>query len=384
MLRGGRVRRTVFAIVPVLVSLSTSAPARAQSFADALGGSRIGRAFASSLATSIGRALPVLSASPGVTYEYDPALDTFERRTSILGQLFLEQPEPIGKGHVNVNVSYQQVEFDTFQGKDLTALHDVVPFQSGTGPPFTFPRVAIKLDTQEATVSATYGVTDDLDVNLTLPVVYSRFRFDVAVGFLGRQQSESRTPPSQVDPGDLFLRGKYRLLTREWLHAAFGLVLRLPTGNENNFQGTGAVELAPMLYLSRDLVRIGRHVRLRGYMNGGVNVDADNVDGSEGRWGTGVDCGVHDWLTVGVAVLGRHSFSRLGPPGLFQFIRQDGRPRALFGFDSDRTDFYDLSVGGRVNLWRETVIGFGNVVIPLNRDGFRADAIPLLGLEVVL
>jgi len=36
-------------------------------------------------------------------------------------------------------------------------------------------------------------------------------------------------------------------------------------------------------------------------------------------------------------------------------------------------DFYDLSVGGRLNLWHDTVIGFVDAIIPLNRDGFRSD-----------
>ena len=37
--------------------------------------------------------------------------------------------------------------------------------------------------------------------------------------------------------------------------------------------------------------------------------------------------------------------------------------------------------GGRVNLWHDTVFGFANVILPLNRDGFRSDVIPLVGIE---
>ena len=46
-----------------------------------------------------------------------------------------------------------------------------------------------------------------------------------------------------------------------------------------------------------------------------------------------------------------------------------------------RIDLYDLSVGGRVDSWHTQVFAFVNAIVPLNRDGFRSDVIPLGGLE---
>jgi hypothetical protein len=34
-----------------------------------------------------------------------------------------------------------------------------------------------------------------------------------------------------------------------------------------------------------------------------------------------------------------------------------------------------------VLLWRDTVIGFANVLLPLNDDGFPSNVIPLVGEE---
>jgi hypothetical protein len=46
-----------------------------------------------------------------------------------------------------------------------------------------------------------------------------------------------------------------------------------------------------------------------------------------------------------------------------------------------RPDYYDISIGGRGALWRDTVFAFVNVVVPLN-DGFvRTAPIPLAGIE---
>ena len=67
-------------------------------------------------------------------------------------------------------------------------------------------------------------------------------------------------------------------------------------------------------------------------------------------------------------------------------MRGPGGPRfgvaPLFGLTGERPDFYDLSIGGRANLWRDTVIAFANVVVPLNQAGVRMDLIPLVGVEV--
>ena len=91
---------------------------------------------------------------------------------------------------------------------------------------------------------------------------------------------------------------------------------------------------------------------------------------------------------IGVAVLGRHALRRIGSPRLFNFLRVDprsGREVAapIFGLESSRPDYYDVSIGGRVRLWQDRLVAFANAVFPLNRDSFRAEVIPLVGLELL-
>ena len=40
-------------------------------------------------------------------------------------------------------------------------------------------------------------------------------------------------------------------------------------------------------------------------------------------------------------------------------------------------------MGARVNLWRDRLMGFADAILPLNDDGFRADVIPLVGIEMI-
>jgi len=53
----------------------------------------------------------------------------------------------------------------------------------------------------------------------------------------------------------------------------------------------------------------------------------------------------------------------------------------IFGLSTVRPSYYSLSIGGRVNLWNDTVFGFGNVLVPLSEQGIQTAPIPLVGLE---
>jgi len=281
------------------------------------------------------------------------------------------------------------VRIDTVDGHDLDRLSDTrFPIvDPDNGRLFTVPRFGLDLDTHQVTTSVTYGVTDDLDLNLTIPVLDSRFGTNVIFRDVANgQEQRARVRSSKVGPGDLFLRGKYRLLHGAWGDLAAGLVLRAPAGNQDNFQGTGAWEPAPMLYAATPSLSLGHGVGLQAYANGGVELNADDIERSAGRFGLGLDCAVKERFTAAVAVLGREPFQGIAPPGFFDVARVDpttGRrfTAPVLGLERDRASAYDLSLGGRVDLWHDTVFGFANVILPLNRDGFRSDVIPLVGIE---
>jgi hypothetical protein len=361
-----------------------------RTFADILS-TPVEQVFAKSLSESIGRSLPLVAASSGIVFRFDPESGAFVRSTSILGQLFLERATPIGRGRWNLSLSYQWVRSDTFYGKDLGRLSDTTPIVDDPRNPqsllYTIPHFGIDLITHEVAASVTYGLTDDLEVNLTVPVLYSDFTLGIVQKNLGgvTSQAAENVNSSKLGIGDIALRAKYRIVERDWAEVAFGLVLQVPSGNQDNFQGTGAVELAPLLYASREPVPVGSWVQLRPYLNGGVNLDANDVGASEARYGVGLDAEVGKWGTAAVAFVARQEFQRIGPPGVFDFTRENQAGERfqapLFGIHNTRSNFFNLSVGGSVNLWRDTLIGFGNVIIPLNSSEFRPEPIPTVGFE---
>ena len=368
--------------VLLAIGAGCCSPAWATSFADHLS-TAFEQPLATALAGSIGRSFPIPAASAGLNFEYDPDTGAFVRKASMLGQLYMERPETLGRHRVNLSVSYQHVRIDTIDGEDLQHLSDHVPIRDSTpGSAFTIPRFGIDLDTDQAITSISYGITDDLELNVTVPVIYSAFGLDAdfqPVG--GGAPTTDHVRSSKFGIGDLLVRAKYQALSDQILEAAFGLILRIPTGSEANFQGTGTVEVVPLLYLSHPPVSLGSSFQFRSYLQGGLDLVTSQLSQSEPRWGIGADLAYADRVTLAIAVLGRHTLEPIGPPGFTDAPRVGGGSLPLFGLTPGRPDYYDFSVGARVNLWHETVVAFGNVLLPLNDAGFRSDVIPLAGVE---
>ena len=338
------------------------------------------RGLGKALAVSVGKSLPVPAASSGITFTFNPRTSAFERDTEVLGQLFLERVHPIGAGKLNVSVTYQYVATDTFDRHDLASLSDRNPIR---GPdPITIPHFDLALTTHEMTTSVTYGLSDDAEVNLTIPVLHTTLDIEPRLVHLdtGRVQSGAEHD-TELNVGDVFLRGKYRLLRGRWGELATGLVFRLPSGNEGDFQGTGLFEVDPRLYASTPLVTLAPLVRAQAFFNAGLDLTPQDSSRGEGRYGIGIDVLLATRVTLSVAFLAREPFGRLVPPGTMNVVRVDGSSSPIFGLSPGHPSYYDVSVGGRVNLWRDTVFLMGNVVVPANRDGVRASVIPLVGIE---
>src|SRR5439155_23869400 len=86
------------------------------------------------------------------------------------------------------------------------------------------------------------------------------------------QRLHSSYADHELCPPDVLLRGKYRLFDRPWAAVAAGLLLRLPSGNADDFQGTGTVETMPTAYVSFREISLASELQLRTHFNGRVDV----------------------------------------------------------------------------------------------------------------
>jgi hypothetical protein len=367
------------AVAVALLTLAAPARADLDDAFDRAPSRPLGRA----LARSVAKALPVPAASSGITFAFDPGTSAFERSTEVLGQLFLERARPIGRGKLNVSLTYQYVDLDRYEGRDLDALSDRRPIRDPTAPvSFVVPRFDASLVTHVVTPSLTWGATDALELNVTLPVLRTESDVEARLRVLGGGTQRGALEGDAMAFGDAFVRAKYRLLHGRLGDLAAGLVFRLPSGDVDDFQGTGLFEVGPRVYANTPAVPLGSQVRVQGFLDAGLDLTPENARRGEGRYGIGIDVMFGSRATVSLAFLAREPFSRLLPPDAVRVPRADGSRTPLFGIDPGHPSYYDLSIGGRVNLWRDTVFLMGNVIVPLNDDGVRASVVPLVGIEV--
>jgi hypothetical protein len=346
-----------------------------------------------------GADFPVTSTTPSFTYTYDPEVGMFERSSGSLGPVFLERGETVGERRFELGFSYLYADLTDEGGKnfaDRIFLGSEVT-TGGATVAGVFRGEDFSLVQQVFTFSGTYGITNRWDVNLVVPLLYTR------VDLQGRvvQAIDTGSGPQigqgtfrfsdlfdneAFGVGDVLVRTKYRFLDGPAAKVAGLLSLRLPTGNEENFQGLGDVTVTPGLVVSHAFGRHDLHAQL------GVEANADDLQRSRARYGIGATLQLLDQLAFLADVLGSSSFvddefeiakrGRVVPN--FNLLPNDfvraNRPTEVVAF-VPRSDMVDLAVGFRVNLIG-TAVAFASAIVPLTNDGLRADVIPAGGIEV--
>ena len=356
---------------------------------------------------------PAVATVPGFTFRFDPQTQAFERSSTSLGSVFVERPHTVGRGKFDVGASFLYVDFDELNGDSLDGYSLPPLHHDGFGPnlppaqtfrkdfvSLSFPRFTLR--SYVMSFSATYGITDRWDVNLLVPVVFTRFTlrahaqihnigsaelglgpdkngihfFDLPSRQLGRDYTLS---DDKTGVGDLQLRTKYLLYRNEAENFAFapGLTLRVPTGRENDFQGLGDVTLTPNFSLAYEYGRFDFH------LNSGVQINADDLDRSRVRYAGGITFQLLDRIALLTDLIGSSSMATQQITARAPKFGANGEPTGEFVSQTAglRTDIIDFVVGLKAAP-SDSIVFFFNCFLPLNNDGLRADFIPAAGVEV--
>ena len=358
--------------------------------------------------------VPAVSTVPGLTYRFDPNLQVFEPASGNLGPVFVERGTTLGAGKFDIGFYYVFVDFSELDGEDLDSLelrglshNDCCPGPGGAPPPGQSPNAPpfeaddadvffekFKLQSHVFTFTATYGVTNDLDVNILVPVLYTELDIGARAVLNNQSGVHTFTPTgAEISPterrasakdeklgiGDVQLRAKYRFLESDGLNIGGGLGLRIETGSEDDFQGIGDTTVTPFLAVSQDVGMFNLHG------SGGFEVHTDNTDRTRARYGVGATAELMKSVALTVDIIGSSNLqSEEISVDVPQFRNAPGTSTVLAGtttFSQDvSTDIIDVAPGIKVAL-SDRVVAFVQFFVPINDDGLRTDFTPAGGIQ---
>ncbi len=354
--------------------------------------------------------LPLPSPASGFTYTFDTATGTFVRSTRSYGPILTDRAETIGRGRFSFGYNVQFFSFDTLEGLNLSAIPAVFThddYQLGGGRADVVTTVnSIEASVGQMTAALTYGVTGRFDISLAVPLVHTRlsvrsdatiqrvgtgdptihfFRDPDAPGGYGshRQFSASGTATGL---GDLIVRAKGTAFREGSRGLALGLDVRLPTGDERDLLGSGALGIKPFAAISLGWGRFSPHVNV-GYQWNGRSVLAGDVKANarakmpdQVLFSAGADIGVSDRFSLALDVLGARV---IDSPQLFATRFTPAGSTLSFPDIVYRSSTFSTTagaVGFKVAVTRRVLANF-NIRFRLGDAGLVDRASPLLGVE---
>jgi hypothetical protein len=356
------------------------------------------------------------TAGQSFVYEYDRKVDSYNR-SDLLGPTSLRSTETIGAGALSLRVATSY-----FEAADT--LGPIAYKVSGANPRFADPpgfctKFGLQAGSRVGLISfaTTYGFTDRIDGNFSLPLVVS----DTTGSEIFTQANGTRNP-NQVDGAlcaqlDAFLAaGGLRLVKRPFadirlaggtgvdfnggtnfgvgrmsvgakgvlyagrrLELAFAPEFFFPSPNEHEFAGSASAALLPRVVTQ---VKVADPLRL--YLDAGYDYDFENDELRRFTWTVGASTRlpiVQGTVDVG---FGGSKFNRgiEWTPGRATFVDDTGRPAQLTALADNQLgrNFVDFLGGIKLRLAENSVLA-GAVSVPLNGEGFRATAVGTLALE---
>jgi len=314
-------------------------------------------------------------------------------------------------------------------------------FSSGVANPcfvrdYINTTASVNLTLHQFIVYATYGITRNFEVSVALPIIRADMGVNVNATIIPNSiapSSVSTTMPpvwhlfnpavvtgcanlpanqpclkgsfsnsnTASGIGDLIVRGKYNVYNGERTGVAAGVEVRTPTGDEQNYLGSGATGVKPFVIVSYR-ARISPHVNV-GYQWNGNSILAGDFVGSQATGATGklpnsflyvagADATlIPRRMSASFDIYGQHLFDA---PQLVSTTYTDqgacgdvncttvtpGTTHPNVAQSTAGVDIISASLGLKVRPTHNLVLT-GNVLIQVNNGGLRERAVPLAGLS---
>ena len=351
--------------------------------------------------------LPVATAVSGTGITFVNGIPTFS--TDSLGTILTQRGETLGRHRFFVSFNYQRFGFGSVDGirfKDFDTVNSVnFP---GVGTSFQGVQHAkTDLTIDQFTAIGTFGLTSKLDLSLIVP--FSTVNLSTAAnatqynvdtnGKLVSQfpLSSTNLGGSKSGPGDVTLSVKANVFrsASEKTAIAVGSEIRIPTGDELNYLGTGAYGVKPYFIASHHAKRFTPNVNIGYQWNSTSSLYYDGTTGEHLNlpasfiYTGGADFKVLPRLTLVGEFLGQYVIN--GPRVVIKDV--------TIPTTSGNTTFHSLSVvdssgktltssyaidnagfGIKVNPFKGLLIS-ASATFKLDDAGLRAKVVPLVGIS---
>lgn len=349
---------------------------------------------------------PIGSPTGGFAFTFDAATGTFQRATDTFGPAFADRALTNGRGRLTFGANFQYSSYTEFEGHDLDngAVKFYLTHEDVPGEVFfegDLIEAALDLDLSSATTVffANYGVTNNFDVAVAVPIVHVNMDAQVDATVLrlatpgqpglhtfpgGASTASFSSSGSATGVSDILVRGKYRFFSGGGGGLAGGIDVRLPTGDEENLLGTGAAAVTFTLIGSSTNGRFAPHFNV-GYTASGESDVVNIADEFVYKFGAEFEAAptvtlTADFLGRSLRDVGRlelmnvthNYFNNVGEPGSTTLQEWVARSGSL--------NVNDLALGVKVNVAGNLLLN-GNVLVALNDSGVRARVTPVFGFD---
>ena len=367
------------------------------------------------IAANIGRT-PIAATSSGITMRLVDGVPI--TTASSPGPLFAERAQTLGRGRVFVAASVNIANFKTLRGvglKDLSLnfTHTNADFPGcdtifgGDCTDLGNPQlendvialgIDLDLDVIITSFVLTYGLLDQLDIGVAIPIVSTKLRgssiaqvipFGDGSGATSAAshffEGSSTNPDlfaqrtvegSETGIGDISARAK--VFFGQKSNSGFGILAdaRFPTGSEMDLLGSGNFAFRGIGIISGNFGNFSPHANV-GYFYRSGEFQNDGVLATVGfdqifaRWAT---------LMLDLVTEFQVGDNKLPLPQTVFIDQPFRRSVEPTNIPSDRDDIVDLSAGFKFSTDFQLRI-VTNVLIPLNNGGLRPDVLWTVGLE---
>jgi hypothetical protein len=383
-----------------------------------------------------------------------------------LGPILGERAGTIGRRRMFLGFSYQDFNFSTIDGQHISNLPTVLqhqpfppPFpnpaivacpppngQNGFAttkydgdPCFVRDYIQttnnIHLRVHQYTIYVTYGITRHLDFSAAIPILNVQMKVTSNATIVPNSATPAGGAPGNVwhsfnplNPvlasqcastvpclqasfsdsgsargiGDVVLRGKYTVYQGERAGFAAGMDVRLPSGDETNFLGSGAVGVKPFGVFSYK-ARVSPHAEVGYEVNGGSTLGGNNLVPSGSAivakgslpnrflYIVGADVIIAKRLTGAFDIYGQRLFSapEFAPQPYKDYgncsdvnctVYTPGTTHPDVAQKTADVNITNASLGLKLRAFSKLVIT-GNVLLKLDDGGLRSRAVPLVGVS---